>query len=48
MSDYLYKYPEALVKSLLWSRDYHRMLIKDIEKELKEVSKKHEITVELD
>jgi hypothetical protein len=45
---YLDKYPYALIKDLLWSRNYHKMLVNDIDKKLMELSRKFEITIPID
>ena len=47
-TDYSDDYPYTLVKDLLWSRHYHQMLVKDIDKKLMEISKKFEITIPMD
>lgn len=39
---------DALVKNLVQSRNRYRMLIKEIESKLMELSKKYEITIMLD
>jgi hypothetical protein len=41
VSDFLDNYPDALIKDLLWCRNYHLMIIRDIEDKLRELSKKH-------
>jgi len=48
ITDYLDKYPHALVRDLLWSRNYHRMLVREIDRKLIEISKKHGIAITLD
>jgi hypothetical protein len=49
MVDYLHEtYPYALVKDLLWCRQYHRSIIQDIEARLRQLSKKHQLSVTLD
>ena len=40
--------PETLVRDLVRDKNYHRMLIREIEDKLKELSKKYEITIPLD
>ena len=43
MNNYLEdEYPDALIKDLKWTRKYHKMQVKDIEKKLVELSKKYE------
>lgn len=48
MDEYSDDYPQVLVKDLLWSRKYHLKLVKAIESQLLELSKKHQITINLD
>jgi len=48
MSDYLDKYPHPLIKDLLWSRQYHLMLVREINRKLIEISKKYRIPITLD
>lgn len=45
VSSYIDNYPEALVKDLLWCRNYHMMLVREIEDKLLELSKIHELTI---
>ena len=40
-------YQQQLVTNLLWSRNYHLRLAKEIEKQLKELSRKHQLTIQL-
>lgn len=37
-----------LIKDLLWTRNYHMMLIKEIDTKLMKISKKHGITIPID
>lgn len=39
---------DTLIKSLVQSRNYYRMLVKEIESKLLEFSKKYEIAITLD
>jgi len=48
MGDYGEDYPQALVRDLLWCRNYHTSLIKEIDKKLMEVSKKYEMAIKLE
>ena len=47
--DYLDEtHPNVLVKDLLWCRQYHISIIQDIETRLRQLSKKHQLSVSLD
>ncbi len=48
MSNYSEEYPNALVKDLLWSRSYHQAMVKEIERKLLELSKRHSIDIALE
>jgi hypothetical protein len=41
-------YQQQLVTNLLWCRNYHLRLAKEIEKQLKELSKKHQLSIRLE
>ena len=44
-NDYVKDYPKHCVKDLLWTRRYHIQIIGDIDREIKEVCKKHGLVV---
>ena len=48
MTGYIDDYPNALVKDLLWSRNYHQAMVKEIERKLVELSKRHSIDIALE
>ena len=48
MSNYVDDESDTLVKDLLQSRNHHKMLVREIESKLKELSKKYELTITLD
>lgn len=48
MSNYVDNESHTLVKDLMQSRNHHKMLVREIESKLKELSKKYELTITLD
>ena len=48
MSTYLDEYPDSLIKDLLWTRNYHKTVIEDIEKKLIELSNRYKRPIQLD
>ena len=48
MNDYRENYPYSLVEDLLWCRNYHKMLIKEIDQKLIDISKKYGLEIPLD
>lgn len=42
------KYPEVLVKNLLWTRRYHKRMAAEIEAWLKAISAEHGINIPLE
>lgn len=48
MSDKIDDERDRLVRELVQHKNYHKMLIREIEDKLKELSRKYEITIALD
>jgi hypothetical protein len=48
MTTYLDEYPDSLIKDLLWTRNYHKAVIEEIDRKLMELCKRYERSIQLD